>query len=244
MDVPESKAAKDWPSGLSNWGEGEASMPMRIGIILVVFGLLAASALSALGPITPGDQDVDRKVKAFLDSRRGQWHDLNVSDNDGKILYDLVLKNGYKRALDIGTSTGHSAIWLAWALSKTGGKLITIEIDDAVYKQAVANFREAGVADIIDARLADAHDLVPSLPGPFDLVFCDADKSWYNKYFLAVLPKLVVGGCFAAHNIIKGIRGWVGPEFIAYVTGLPYMETTFPPGSAAGISISYKRAPR
>ncbi len=219
-------------------------MPKRIRIILVVSGLLAASALSALGLVTPGGQDVDQKVKAFLDSRRGQWHDLNVSDNDGKILYDLVLKNGYKRVLDIGTSTGHSAIWLAWALSKTGGTLITVEIDEAVYKQAVANFLEAGVADIIDARLADAHDLVPSLTGPFDLVFSDADKGWYKKYFLAVLPKLEVGGCFAAHNITEGIRGWVGPEFISYIKNLPYMETTFPPGSAAGISISYKRDPQ
>ncbi len=217
-------------------------MPMRIRLILVVPALLAVSALAALDLAAPGAQDLDQKVRAFLDSRRGQWHDLNVSDNDGKILHDLVLKNGYKRALDIGTSTGHSAIWMAWALSKTGGKLITIEIDEAVYNQAMANFRAAGLADIIDARLANAHDLVPALEGPFDLVFCDADKGWYKNYLVAVLPKLEVGGCFAAHNITEGIRGWVGPEFIAYVKSLPSMETMFPEGSAAGISISTKRA--
>jgi predicted O-methyltransferase YrrM len=215
---------------------------MRVRLILVVSAFLTVSALADLGLAAPGGQALDQKVSAFLDSRRGQWHDLNVSDNDGKILYDLVLKNGYKRVLDIGTSTGHSAIWMAWALSKTGGKLITIEIDEAVYKQAVANFREAGLADLIDARLANAHDLVPALEGPFDLVFCDADKGWYKNYFVAILPKLEVGGCFSAHNITEGIRGWVGPEFISYVKSLPYMETTFPEGSAAGISISIKRA--
>jgi len=216
-------------------------MPMRIRLILIVSSLLAVTALAAFDPVTPGAQDLDQKVKAFLDSRRGQWQDLNVSANDGKILYDLVLKNNYKRALDIGTSTGHSGIWIAWALSKTGGKLITIEIDEGLYRQAVANFREAGLADYVDARLADAHDLVPALKGPFDFVFCDADKAWYKKYFVAVLPKLDVGGCFAAHNISEGLRGWVGPEFIAYVEALPNMETTFALGSAAGISISYKR---
>jgi len=217
-------------------------MPMRIGLIFIVSSLLAVPALAAFDPITLGVQDLDQKVKAFLDSRRGQWQDLNVSANDGKILYDLVLKNNYKRALDIGTSTGHSGIWIAWALSKTGGKLITIEIDEGLYRQAVANFREAGLADYVDARLADAHDLVPALKGPFDFVFCDADKGWYKKYFVAVLPKLEVGGCFAAHNISERLRGWVGPDFIAYVESLPAMETTFAPGSLAGISISYKRA--
>src|SRR5512137_2849440 len=114
-------AAKEMAALASNWGKGEASMPMRIRTILVVIGLLATSALAALGHIAPGDQNVDRKVKAFLDSRRGEWHDLNVSDNDGKILYDLVIKNGYKRVLDIGRSPGQSGIWLAWALSKTVG---------------------------------------------------------------------------------------------------------------------------
>jgi len=216
-------------------------MAMRIRLIFIVSLLLAVTALAAFDPVTPGAQDLGQKVKAFLDSRRGQWQDLNVSANDGKILYDLVLKNNYKRALDIGTSTGHSGIWLAWALSKTGGKLITIEIDEGLYKQALANFREAGLADYVDARLADAHDLVPALQGPFDFVFCDADKGWYKNYFVAVLPKLEVGGCFAAHNVSEGLRGWVGPEFIAYVEGLPNMETTFALGSAAGISISYKR---
>jgi len=217
-------------------------MPKRTRLIFIVSSLLAVTALAAFDPVTPGAQDLDRKVKAFLDSRSGQWQDLNVSANDGKILYDLVLKNSYKRALEIGTSTGHSAVWIAWALSKTGGKLITIEIDEALYRQAMANFREAGLADYVDARLADAHDLVPVLKGPFDFVFCDADKGWYKNYFVAVLPKLEVGGCFAAHNITEGIRGWVGPEFIAYVKGLPNMETTYAVGSAAGISISYKRA--
>jgi predicted O-methyltransferase YrrM len=61
----------------------------------------------------------------FLENRKGTWHDWNIPYSDGKVLYDLVLKNKYKKAIEIGTSTGLSAIWIAWALSKTGGKLIT-----------------------------------------------------------------------------------------------------------------------
>jgi predicted O-methyltransferase YrrM len=139
--------------------------------------------------------DLDKKVRAFLDSHRGEWHDMNVPEVDGKLLHDIIIKNKYTRALEIGTSTGHSTIWIAWALSKTGGKLITVEIDESRYKRALENFKKAGLSEYIDAQLADAHELVPKLEGPFDFVFHDADKDWDKNYFDAVAPKLVVGGC-------------------------------------------------
>lgn len=187
------------------------------------------------------NRELDERVRRFLDSNRYQWYDMNVPESDGKILYDLIIKNKYTKALEIGTSTGHSAIWMAWALSKTGGKLITIEINERRYKEALANFQEAGLSDIIDARLADAHDLVPKLKGPFDFVFCDADKGWYKNYLKAVLPKLQVGGCFTAHNVsarrMRGIR-----EFLDYLYALPNMETTIDRFSYSGVSISYKKS--
>ena len=101
---------------------------------------------------------LDEKVRMFLENHKGKWHDWNVPYSDGKILYDLIIKNKYTKAMDIGTSTGLSAIWMAWALSKTGGKLITIEIDEGRHKRALANFKEAGLSEYIEARLADAHD--------------------------------------------------------------------------------------
>jgi len=189
-------------------------------------------------------KDLDTRVKKFLDGRAGRWHDLNVPLSDGKLLYDLIIKGKYTRALEIGTSTGHSGIWIAWALSKTGGKLITIELDKERYKQALANFAEAGLADYIDARLADAHDLVKKLDGPFDFVFSDADKEWYKQYFIDVAPKLVVGGCFAAHNVFGRRGGYSGiREYTEYVTGLKNFETTFNT-SGAGVAISYRKADR
>jgi predicted O-methyltransferase YrrM len=183
-------------------------------------------------------------VKKFLDSHAGQWHDLNVPANDGKLLYDLIIKGKYTRALEIGTSTGHSGIWIAWALSKTGGKLITIEIDEERYKQALANFKEAGLSDFIDARLADAHDLVKKLEGPFDFVFSDADKEWYKQYFVDVAPKVIVGGCFAAHNVPGPRSERVGiREYTDYVTSLKNFATTFNT-AGGGVAISYKKSDR
>ena len=215
-------------------------------ILLGAMGLLLALAAAGAVPLSGGQAgpDLDRKVQAFLDSHAGEWRDMNVSEADGRILYDLIIKNKSTRALEIGTSTGHSGIWIAWALSKTGGKLITIDIDEGRHREAVAHFREAGLDAFIDARLADAHELVPALPGPFDFVFCDADKDWYKNYFVAVLPKLTVGGVFAAHNVSPRQRGggWGSASFVDYVLSLPFMETTFAEGSQAGLSVSYRRA--
>jgi len=187
---------------------------------------------------------LDKKVKNFLDEHAGKWHDLNVPAVDGQLLHDLIVKNNYKSAHEIGTSTGHSGIWIAWALSKTGGKLITIEIDEERYRSALKNFKEAGLSEYIDARLADAHDLVKELKGPFDFVFSDADKDWYKQYFVDIDPKMKVGGCFTAHNITdrKADSGWRSGQdiFLEYIRSLKNYETIIN-SSGAGMSISYKR---
>jgi predicted O-methyltransferase YrrM len=184
-------------------------------------------------------------VKRFLQENRYDWYDMNVPASDGKILYDIIVRNKYKQALEIGTSTGHSGVWIAWALSKTGGKLITVEIDEDRHKTAVENFKKAGLSKYVDARLADAHKLVKELPGPFDFVFSDADKWWYKQYFLDVDPKLKVGGCFTAHNVSARSRGWrrrggTG-EFYDYIKNLTNYDTRVDE-SGGGLSISYKKS--
>jgi caffeoyl-CoA O-methyltransferase len=189
-----------------------------------------------------GSSDLDMKVRAFLDRHRGTWRDLNVPESDGRLLYDLVVKNRFTRALEIGTSTGHSAVWIAWALSKTGGKLITIEIDPERHREALANFREAGLSDRIDARLGDAHRLVATLEGPFDFVFSDADKEWYTNYFVSIWPKVEPGGCFTAHNVRStrqsGIR-----EFMDHLKTVRDGTTTVDRSSSAGVSMTCRRRP-
>ncbi len=210
-------------------------------LLVTVILALSLSAQSAFCEELQENKALDEKVRSFLEQRKGTWHDWNVPYSDGKILHDLILKNKYTKAIDIGTSTGLSAIWMAWALSKTGGKLITIEIDEGRHKKALANFKAAGLSEYIDARLADAHDLVEELEGPFDFVFSDADKDWYTNYFIALAPKLEVGGCFTAHNASNtGMDGI--SAFLNYVKGLPDFKTTIDATSGAGISISYKIA--
>jgi predicted O-methyltransferase YrrM len=161
-------------------------------------------------------------------------------ESDGRALHDLIVKHRFRRALEIGTSTGHSGVWIAWALSKTGGRLTTIEIDRDRHRTALANFKEAGLASYIDARLGDAHQIVPTLEGPFDFVFSDADKEWYKNYFLAVWPKVAPGGCFTAHNVSGSVGAGVR-EFLAHLETLSDGVTTIDRSSREGISITCKR---
>ena len=214
-------------------------------ILRLLFYMLvtAATFLATISAQTPkGNPALDERVKKFLSDNSRQWYDMNVPSVDGQLLHDLIIKGNYKSVLEIGTSTGHSGIWIAWALSKTGGKLITIDIDERRHKTAVENFKQTGLSEYIDARLADAHTLVKELKGPFDFVFSDADKDWYKNYFIDVDPKLKTGGCFTAHNISQGRGGYGGQNaFLEYIRSLKNYETTVNT-SGGGVSISYKKA--
>lgn len=212
---------------------------MRITFIVLFIALLFG-ACEGYSQYPEVENNLDKRVKAFLEKNASEWRDMNVPLSDGKILYDIIIQNDYKSAVEIGTSTGHSAIWIAWALSKTGGKLTTIEIDKTRYLEAKANFKKSGLTKYIDLRLGDAHELVPKLEGEYDFVFSDADKYWYKNYFIAMDPKLKVGGCFTAHNTAMRVNG-IG-EFLRYIENLSNYQTTINRKSRSGISISYKKS--
>jgi predicted O-methyltransferase YrrM len=213
----------------------------RLPILLVLF----AACTAALTVQAQDGSGLDARVKRFLDDSRGRWRDMNVPAVDGQTLHDIIVEHKYTRALEIGTSTGHSSIWIAWALSKTGGRLITIDIDERRHREALRNFEEAGLTKYIDARLGDAHALVPALEGPFDFVFSDADKDWYKNYLTAVLPKLTVGGCYTTHNVSDGRgrrRGAGRDDYYQFLLAQPTLETTLDT-RGGGLAISYKRKP-
>jgi caffeoyl-CoA O-methyltransferase len=209
------------------------------------FVLVAGTVLSAQPPRSQAA--LDAQVTRFLDRNRDGWRDMNVPEADGRALHDLILEKRYTRALEIGTSTGRSAIWMGWALSRTGGRLTTIEIDADRYRQAVRNFADAGLTEVITAKLGDAHALVPRLEGPFDLVFIDADEDWFTRYAAAVVPKLAPGGALAAHDVTQA--KWPGMsspvvvrhrDFFEYMTGLRGFETGF----RAGVFVAVRKSGR
>jgi caffeoyl-CoA O-methyltransferase len=210
---------------------------MTLITAITIAGFLCICAIGVLFNETYAQSKLDTQVSTFLNSASGTWSNWNVSHEDGKILYELVLKGKCKNIVEIGTSTGHSTIWLAWAAAKTGGKVITIEVEKNRYNTALENFKKAGVTEYIDARLGNAHDIVPAIEGTVDLVFCDADKDWYLKYFQILEPKITINGCFTAHNVL-----WAGQaninQFLEYLKKNSRFKTHIEKGSGEGISVS------
>jgi len=189
------------------------------------------------------DEALDSRVQAFLDSRAREWRDMNVPMTDGRILHNIIVENGFTRGYEIGTSTGHSTIWIAWALAKTGGRLTTVEIDERRYAQARRNVAEAGLSDYVEFILGNAHEIVPAAEGPYDFVFSDADKDWYINYFDAMYPKLTDDACFVAHNVeeslLRFLGGWEA-EYLSHVREVSDMETTVHPDGRNGVAMTCK----
>lgn len=201
--------------------------------------LLVSMLFFSLFVFAQGNTEKDQHIAEFLQQKRQDWKDLNVPYEDGKILHDLIMDNEYKSALEIGTSTGHSTVWLAWALSKTGGKLITIEMDEGRQKQAKQNIEQLGLGDFVEFKLGNAHQIVKELEGPFDFVFSDADKDWYVQYFKDIHPKLKQGGTFTAHNVLQRLSGI--REYLDFVQQHPGYRTQIDKTSSSGIAISKKK---
>lgn len=193
-------------------------------------GLLASSPL-------PGD-DAERKILQSLDQiTKEQGRRLNVPEVDGRMLRLLAESIGAKSVVEFGTSNGISAIWLSLALRKTGGKMLTHEIDPNAAAQARKNFETAGVADIVTVVEGDGHQKASELKGPIDLVFIDADKEGYLDYFKKVLPLVRPGGLILAHNMNARMAN---PEFVKAITSDPSVETLFY-SDGGGLSLTLKK---
>lgn len=106
-----------------------------------------------------------------------------------------------KRILEIGTYTGYSAICLAEGLAP-GGTLTTIDVNDELEKRVRGYFEEAGMSDRIDYRIGEAAKIIPTLEGNFDLVFIDADKENYPRYYDLTFNKVNLGGVLIADNVL------------------------------------------
>src|SRR5438067_10862322 len=124
---------------------------------------------------------------------------------EGRFLEFLVFALQAKSVLEIGTFTGYGATSMAAALPP-GGKVTSCDINAAAHAAARGHAEAAGVADRIDFRLGPALETIATLDGPFDLVFIDADKTNYDNYFEAVLPKLADRGIIAIDNTLWGGR--------------------------------------
>ena len=119
----------------------------------------------------------------------------------GKTLELLVKMLNPKTILEIGTYTGYSGICMARGLGKNG-TLITLDINDELETMVRGFFEKSGLSHKIDYRLGNALDIIPTLEGNFDMVFIDADKANYIKYYQLVVEKVNPGGIIIADNVL------------------------------------------
>jgi caffeoyl-CoA O-methyltransferase len=126
---------------------------------------------------------------------------MMVGRAEGRFLGVLVRSLRARRILELGTFTGYSSIAMALALP-AGGRVITCDVNEETTAIARRYAEEARVADRIDYRLGPGLETIAQLDGPFDLVFIDADKPNYIRYYEATLPLLADGGLIVADNTL------------------------------------------
>jgi caffeoyl-CoA O-methyltransferase len=145
---------------------------------------------------------VERKTAARPDAM------MQVTPDEGALLGMLARLVGAKKALELGTFTGYSAICIARGLAE-GGTLTCLELDPELAAIARANLETAGVADRVEIRVGPAGDALRAMPEEptYDFVFLDADKTGYPDYYEQILPRLIPGGLLLLDNVL--LRGAV-----------------------------------
>jgi predicted O-methyltransferase YrrM len=128
--------------------------------------------------------------------------DIAVSAAEGKQLHLMAKMSGARRILEIGTLGGYSTLWLARALPP-GGKLVTLEYSPRHAEVARANLAKAGVGDRVEIKVRAALDLLPTLEGPFDFFFIDANKDGYPEYFRWAVKLSRPGSVIVADNCVR-----------------------------------------
>ena len=161
---------------------------------------------------------------------------LNITLDTGRLLWTLVRSTGAMRILEVGTSNGFSTIWLADAARETGGRVTTLEANPDKITLARENLARAGLGDRVEIRPGPAQDTLNSLPGPFDLIFLDADRGNYLAYLEAVVPKLVLGGLLVADNVVSHAAEL--RDYLTRVKSHPALfSVTVPIGNGEEISV-------
>lgn len=165
-----------------------------------VFGLLSASCERS-GATGASESVPMDKVLSQLDAIAREY--VTVPKQEGQFLNLLVKITQARRVLEVGTSYGYATIWLALALAETGGQLTTLEILPERVELAKRHIAEAGLSRRVTFHQGDAHEIVPTLAGPFDLAYLDADKGGQVDYFHKLFPKkLPPGSLLVAHNAL------------------------------------------
>jgi caffeoyl-CoA O-methyltransferase len=152
---------------------------------------------------TPADPVV-ADIRAATEAAAPQWSMMQIGDDQFVFMEILARAMGARRAIEIGTFTGTSAVAVAKGMGPEG-RLLCCDVSEEWTAIARQHWAEAGVADRIELRIGPAIDTLRSLPAEptFDLAFVDADKTGYPDYYDELVPRLRDGGLLLADNTLQ-----------------------------------------
>lgn len=127
---------------------------------------------------------------------------LAVGRATGQLLNILVRESAARSILELGTSYGYSAIWLAEAARDTGGTVVTTELAANKSQFAREKLASVGLDRYVDFRVGDAVELLETMSGPFDFVLVDLWKDLYVPCLERFIDKLAVGAIVVADNML------------------------------------------
>lgn len=193
-------------------------------------------------------ETIDKVIEELLERWReekseppGQFREpmLAMGPEGGRLIETIVAACKPKRGLEIGTSSGFSALYALRGALKSGGelRLWTVDHDPAKARWAEENFQKAGVLDRVTIIVEDGLKAAQRLPGPWDYVLLDAAK-WQNKPIMeAIIPKLNPGGVVLTDNMLTHREELA--EFAHFVRTHPLLiSAPFPLGN--GVEVSFK----
>jgi caffeoyl-CoA O-methyltransferase len=151
--------------------------------------------------------DVQLALQDVTQQRTGQSAGMQIGDDQAVLMEILARAMGARRALEVGTFTGYSALAVARGMGPEG-RLLCCDVSEEWTAIAREYWERAGVSDRIELRLGPAIDTLRGLPveEQFDLAFLDADKTGYPAYFAEIVPRLRRGGLLLADNTLQGGR--------------------------------------
>ena len=201
-------------------------------LLLMVAAGTAIAQQPSPAALTPAIESILKGIKA---ADKGL---LAVSEEDGRFLRVMVATRNARSVLEIGAASGYSGIWLGLGARETRGHVVSIEFDPQRAKEAAANIQKAGLTDVVRVVHGDAFVEIPKLQGTFDLVFLDAWKPDYKRFFDMVFPRLEPGGVFLAHNVVNKAPDM--EPFLKTIQTHPRLFTSIVSPGSEGMSVSYK----
>jgi predicted O-methyltransferase YrrM len=209
---------------------------MRLTLAALAIALFAVTTTAQQHP-SPGalTPQIDAILKSIKAADKGQ---LAVSEQDGRFMRVLIGLRNAKSILEIGAASGYSGVWLGLGARESHGHVVSIEFDPQRAKEAAANIQKAGLTDVVRVVHGDAFVEIPKLQGTFDLVFLDAWKPDYKRFFDMVYPRMDAGGVFLAHNVIN--KSSEMKPFLDTIQNHPGLFTSIVSPGSEGMSVSYK----